>query len=84
MRAQALEEKRAKAAARAFNHFRPRKSEWGKYVFVGMDGKRLEQGSQRKGFVIYTNTKGKKQLIQEERDRAKHGTRTPAPQRRST
>ena len=44
------------------NKFRQRKSDAGKFVMVGIDGKRNPQDKGRKGYLVYVTKTGKKQL----------------------
>lgn len=51
-----------KRATVARNVFRVRKSDKGKFVFIGVDGKRNPQSKGRKGHLIYVTKSGKKWL----------------------
>jgi len=43
--------------------FKPGKRMRGKIIFVGLDGKAIKGRSNRKGYAVYVNRNGKKQLI---------------------
>jgi hypothetical protein len=60
--------KQRKAAAlqrseKGLRKFRARKSDWGKYVFVGVDGARLAAGSRKQGFLVYFSKTGKRKVL---------------------
>lgn len=63
-----LREQRAKVN-KVIKNFRPKKSERGTVVFVGLDGKRVK-GNRRKGWIIKVGKKGGKRLVD-----AGHGLR---------
>jgi hypothetical protein len=66
--------KRADKKARAlavFNAYRPKKSEWGKINFVGVKGGVIKGRSGRKGYGVYVNRNGKKQLLRKYNRRVK-------------
>lgn len=62
LRAQRKEEKAQKKLKEALKGFRPRKAERGKYVFIGTDGTRLAPNSKRKGYLVYVDRKGKREV----------------------
>lgn len=50
---------------KAVAKFRPKKEDKGSIVFVTIDGKRGKKFSDRKGYAVYVNTKGKKTGIKQ-------------------
>jgi hypothetical protein len=56
-------ERQKQKALKAARLFRARKADRGKIVFVGIDGDRKASEYGRKGFTIFVNNKGKKEII---------------------
>lgn len=67
-RAKVAERKRfvKKQAREVRDKYRPRKSERGNLVLVGLDGKRIPKGNtRRKGVLVYVTTTGKKYAVEQ-------------------
>lgn len=62
LRAQRKEQKAKDKLRKALHGFRARKSERGKYVFVSTQGERLPPNSKRKGYLVYVDKKGKREV----------------------
>jgi hypothetical protein len=68
--------RRAKALA-VVKKFKPGARARGKIIFVGLDGKQIKGRSNRKGYAVYVNRSGKKQLIRSYDRRKKRVTKWP-------
>lgn len=62
-RVAASQERLQAQADKAKRSFRARKADYGKLVFVGINGKRNPQSKGRKGYLVYVTKGGKKQLV---------------------
>lgn len=75
---------REKALKRALKTFRPRKSERGKIIFLGVRGGRIPASANRRGYAVYVNRAGKKQVVRQlTRDR-KHVEKIPTAKKLSS
>ncbi len=50
---------------KAVSKFRPKKADYGSIVFINIDGKRGKKFSDRKGYAVYVNSKGKKKGVRQ-------------------
>jgi len=64
---EAKEARRLEKPEAALRKYRPRKSEWGKLVFIGTKGNRDARGKGRKGWLVEISAKGKKSLVKDYR-----------------
>ena len=64
----------------ALTSYKPKKSERGKIVFVGLRGGKVKKAAQ-KGFAIYVNRKGKKSAIRQKSRRTGKIEKFPIPRR---
>lgn len=62
---------------KAVAKFRPKKTDKGSIVFVTIDGKRGRKFSDRKGYAVYVNTKGKKTGIKQYNSRTGRTEKIP-------
>lgn len=70
--------------AYAFKKFRPKKADKGKIIFIGVRGGRLERGSAKRGFAVYVNTRGKKQIVRQLNRTTGRVEKTAIPRRINT
>lgn len=56
---------RAAKVKSAVRHFKVKKADRGKIVFVGVKGGRITGNTSRRGYAVYVNTKGKKQVVRQ-------------------
>ena len=56
---------RKERANEAFRHFKPRRADRGKILFIGPKGGRVPRHTSRKGYAIYVDGKGRKSLVRQ-------------------